>query len=104
MEIWGAGDAKTLEQQRVLMKQQEQVHPFDTRSSTLQWRMTTLHVELATSTPIAAARWRLPLCNIQLRQERRQVDKGRLVDSNFDREFLLGGTFSRAKGPDAPAV
>ncbi|OEH78566.1 TLD domain-containing protein [Cyclospora cayetanensis] len=48
IEIWGTGDASTLEQQRVLMKQQE-----------------------------------------QLRQERRQVDKGRLLDSNFDREFLL---------------
>ncbi|XP_026194090.1 uncharacterized protein LOC34617358 [Cyclospora cayetanensis] len=63
IEIWGTGDASTLEQQRVLMKQQE-----------------------------------------QLRQERRQVDKGRLLDSNFDREFLLGETFNRAKGPDVPAV
>lgn len=32
------------------------------------------------------------------------MDKGRLVDSNFDRKFLLGDTFNRAKGPDAPAV
>lgn len=63
LEIWGTGDERTLEQQRVLMKRQE-----------------------------------------QLRQERRQVDKGRFADSNFDREFLLGGTFSRAKGPDAAAV
>ncbi|CDJ68133.1 TLD protein, related [Eimeria necatrix] len=63
LEIWGTGDASTLEQQQHLLKQQE-----------------------------------------KLRQERRQVDKGRLLDSNFDREFLLGGTFSRAKGPEAPAV
>ncbi|KAL8455833.1 hypothetical protein Emag_000407 [Eimeria magna] len=63
IEVWGTGDGRTLEQQRVLMKQQE-----------------------------------------QLRQERRQVDKGRLLDSSFDREFLLGDTFNRAKGPNAPAV
>ncbi|KAL8436678.1 hypothetical protein ACSSS7_001503 [Eimeria intestinalis] len=63
IEVWGTGDGRTLEQQRVLMKQQE-----------------------------------------QLRQERRQVDKGRLLDSSFDREFLLGDTFNRAKGPNAPTV
>ncbi|KAL8439826.1 hypothetical protein Efla_004352 [Eimeria flavescens] len=63
VEVWGTGDGKTLEQQRVLLKQQE-----------------------------------------QLRQERRQVDKGRLLDSGFDREFLLGDTFNRAKGPNAPTV
>lgn len=63
LEIWGTGDASVLEQQRALMRQQD-----------------------------------------QLRQERRQVDKGRLLDNSFDREFLLGGTFNRAKGPEAPAV
>ncbi|CDJ46694.1 TLD domain-containing protein, putative [Eimeria brunetti] len=63
LEIWGTGDASVLEQQKALLKQQD-----------------------------------------QLRQERRQVDKGRLVDSGFDREFLLGGTFTRAKGPEAPSV
>ncbi|CDI87443.1 TLD domain-containing protein, putative [Eimeria praecox] len=63
LEIWGTGDLSVLEQQRALLKQQD-----------------------------------------QLRQERRQVDKGRLLESSFDREFLLGGTFNRAKGPEAPSV
>nr|CEL64477.1 TPA: TLD domain-containing protein, putative [Neospora caninum Liverpool] len=37
----------------------------------------------------------------QLRQERRQVDKGRFAQNEFDREFLLENTFNRAKGADA---
>lgn len=63
MEIWGTGDAKALERQVLLMKQQE-----------------------------------------QLRQERLQVDRGRLLESNFDREFLLGNVLTHARGPEAPAV
>ncbi|KFH05516.1 TLD protein [Toxoplasma gondii VAND] len=40
----------------------------------------------------------------QLRQERRQVDKGRFAQNEFDREFLLENTFNRAKGADAPST
>ncbi|PFH31867.1 TLD protein [Besnoitia besnoiti] len=40
----------------------------------------------------------------QLRQERRQVDKGRFAQNDFDREFLLENTFNRAKGADAPST